>query len=869
MRYFSETKKKVFILLSFFCICLAGLICVNTPNFALATNSSTQYFLPFDNLQYKSIDSPIDVYSDESVTAIVSGNQKLIVHYNDKLAEIDGFTAIKQIKKFNDKTLLVSDFGSIYSISLNDNFKKLELAEIGGNYFDINNEYLIAAYSGTAKVYKISGNNFTPYSSFSLDADKPVAINEKNEIFFYNSNGICKLLATKTNEKPIELTTDVPSKMIADNNFLYYLSESKTFVTKLSLSDLTKSQLEVSDLDKDYELGNLISPSGISFKNGNLLITDTELDAVQEFKIENNELNFTGFAIANGKTAYNRISKNAISVEYYDDKIAVLDQNKLLVAKTDKTGYDRENFSNYFKGENRTITDTNMPNAMALGKDSALLSFNHEKNNGYLKLLNLTSGVLSNKIDVNNCIIEEVCYQSGYYYVLLIRLEGSTHKETLVYKLSENAEELTENVLSSSFNSKEMTVDVFSNIYLSSSSGLVKVFEKKSGYKDNSSKTVGTIAGIEKMVTDLAGTLFVLTNNGIRYLDGNSFKSLTITAPETNDTIKSFAMSFEDKNVYLLFNNKEYVAKTTELNNLALSEVTVSNNDFITTAPTAEKDGLTVARVKEGANVYSVKKEKNGNRLIYDKLSERQSEYAYICEVKLSDKLSLFVLAGQDEIVLVNKNELTLSPVVQSATVPETAFITTDVNAYYIPIILKETNAETDFEVISFALNDGNTVRLKKGAQISPLSEITFLTRKQGDEVMGINYYFASFIINEKEYSGYIPVSFTVPVLSKDFSWKDYEIETVKKATVYKDDSLTESIYTLNDGDKVQVVENVNGVLKIKIQVNENGYIEGYIKSDSIKNEAQINIRNVSIIFIISLCVLGTSLFLILRKKRS
>lgn len=831
--------------------------------FVKADSAQVEYFLPVDNMQYKTLNAPIDVYSDDDVTAIASGDQKLYVYYDGKYTELDGFSAIKQVKKFDNATLLVSDFGRIYSISLLNNFNKLELSQISGNYFDVNKEYLIAAYSRTAEVYKINNNGFNYSSSFSLDADKPVAINDNNEIFFYNSNGICKLSATKTNEEPVVLSTDVPSKMIADKSYIYFLTENQTHVTKLNISTLEKTTLTITELDKDYQLGNLVSPSGINFKNGNLLLTDTELDAVQEFKIEEDQLVFTGFAIASGKTAYNRTSKNAVSIEYYNNNVAVLDENKLLITKTEtENPYDRSNFKNYTKID--TFKGT-MPNTIAIGKDTVLLSYNHEKNNGYLKMLNLSDGTLSDRIDVFNYVIQEICYQSGNYYVLLIRLEGVTHKETLVYKLSETDRQLSEKVLTSDFNATAMTVDVFGNIYLADSNGKICFYEKSNKYSE---KAIGTIKNIKKMSTDLGGVLFVLSD-GISYYDGNTFKSSSITPPETSDKIKSFAMSFENKNVYLLYNGKEYVCKTKALDNLSLSEVTVSNKDFITTSNTTKQDTLKIATVDKSANVYSVLREKDGDRFIYIGLAEKQTEYAHICDIKMSDKLTLSVLAGQNQIVFVNNKEVTLS-LPKFTDAPEKAYVATDVNAYYIPIILKDIDeTEVDYMPINFALTDnGNLVRLTKSTVISPLSTVKFLTREQSGETLDIYFYFASFTVNGNHYSGYIPVSFTVPVLAEDFSWKEYSIETVKKTDVYIDALLSgESIYSLNDGEQVIITEKGESVYKVKIQINENEFIEGYINVNAIKNKAETTVRNVIILIIISICILGTSLFLVLRKK--
>ena len=700
----------------------------------------------------------------------------------------------------------------------------------------------------------------------SLNADKPVAINDRNEIFFYNSDGICKLSANKTSEKPTVLSTDVPSKMIADDNFIYYLTENQTFVTKLSLSDLTKTQLFVSDIDKSYDLGNLISPSGISFKNTNLLLTDTELDAVQEFEIKDDKLIFTGFAIASDKTAYNRSSKNALAIEYYNKKVAILDENKLLISNAQSDNpYDRENFDNYLKAD---TFNNNMPNSMALGKDTVLLSYNHEKNNGYLKILNLADGKISDKIDIFDCVIQEVCYQSGNYYVLLIRLEGVTHKETLVYRLAENENELTPKVLSSNFNATSMTVDVFGNVYLADGNGKVCFYEKDDNYSE---KQLFTSSGIKKMTTDLGGVLYFLNDKGLNYYDGKTVIKVDITGPENGDKVKTFAMSFEDKNVYVLFDKKEYACKTDTMNNLALNEVFVSDNEFVTTAPTAKVDGLKIATVKSGANIYSVLREKDGDGFIYTGLTQKQKEYAHICNVKMSDKLTLSVLAGQNELVLVNLNELTLSESKQYDA-PEKAYITTDVNAYYFPIILKDINEDNvDYKPINFALVNGNSVvRLPKSTVITPAFSVKFLTREQSGETLDIYYYFASFTVNGETSSGYIPVTFTVPVLSEDFAWNEYVIETVKKTDVYIDSSLTgDTIVSLSDGDKVIITEKNESICKVRIKINDGEYLEGFINASAIKNEAQITIRNILILIIVSVCILGTTLFLVLRKKNN
>ena len=66
--------------------------------------------------------------------------------------------------------------------------------------------------------------------------------------------------------------------------------------------------------------------------------------------------------------------------------------------------------------------------------------------------------------------------------------------------------------------------------------------------------------------------------------------------------------------------------------------------------------------------------------------------------------------AEKNGVILVNKNEINEYAPEQKAA-PQSAFITTDVNAYYLPII----NAKTEY-----ALSSTDKIRLEKGAKINP-----------------------------------------------------------------------------------------------------------------------------------------------------
>ena len=824
-------------------------------------NAKADYYLPNNQLEHKALTSPIDVYSDDTVTAIVGDNQTLTIYYDGDYSEIDNFTAIKQVKKLDDQTLLVLDSGNIYSISLSNQTTKTLLPNVEGcNYFDINENYLITAFNTKAIIYENNDGVFSKIenSDFTVIKDYPIAINSNNEIFFVNTNGLNKCVATDT-ENPVHLSNDLPSVIIANSQFVY----------RVAVDGSAPTLLTVGGLDENYDLGNLKTPTGIAFKGANLLVTDTALNAVQEFSVNDDKLDFTGFAIASGQSAYNRISANTIEIEKTNNKIAILDTDKLLiVSNQNQNPYARENFDNYLKEDTDGFNGV-MPETIALGENTVLLSYNHKTWNSYLKLININEHSLSSNISVLDYAVEDICYQSGNYYVLLTGKPLPDTNTTYVYKIEEGQTTLSSLVFSTTdFYARSIAVDVFDNVYLADSSGNIKKF----GASDYSLATdIGTRAGLKKMLTDLGGVLFTLSNDGLSRYTQSEFIDVELTLPDSLDQINSFALNFEPDAVCFTINNKEYVCASDTLGNYSLQDVEVSQTEFATTKNTAQIDEFKYVTVNENANVYKVLRERNGNKFAYIERTDKDAVYAFICQTDLGNGISVSVLASQDQIVLVNTSEHSTPTALGGTDAPQTVFVTTDVNAYYFPIINKIDKGDGDYiSYLNFSLTDQNgESRIKKGCSINPLNIVEFLTREKDGEPTPIYYYFANFEIDGVTHSGYIPVSFTVPVLAKDFAWAEYSIETVNKTDVFATNTLDgNAIYTLTNGQKVRVLEKQDGVIKIAISVLNDEWIEGYISANAIQDNAKTAFRNIVLIVIVSTSILSTSLFLILRKRK-
>lgn len=841
---FYKTRKITIAILFALLICCSAFFGVATAH---AENSQpitppaqTQLFLPSTDLEYKSLTSPIDVYSDDNVTAIVQNDQKLIIYKDGlHLGTLESFTAIKQVKKSSDQHLLISDNGIIYSINLNDITKKTALTStdgngIGGNYFDINANYLVTAYSGKATIYQRTANGYEQRNeTFNLNADYPVAINEENTIFYVDDK-IYAMPADNLSAKNA-IASVIPSKMIANANALYFIYNKDILMCDFKNENPSTTLLSV-DSENNYDLGKLKTPTGISFRNGNLIISDSELNAVQEFKVENNNLSFTGFAIASGKTAYNRISTLATDIEKQGETVATLDNNKLLIySKINADKYAKGNYMAFFA---KDFNGENLPDAFSLGNGTVLLSFEHNQSTGKLSLLDLVDGESEHKdIFVGN-IIRDICYQSGVYYVL-----ASNGAKTLVYDFGENDFSFSEpKIETSTLSATQITVDVFGNIYLADDNNVYKYSINATNGKYEMATTL-PISGVKKLETDLGGKVYALTSNGLNVYDGTSFDAIDIKPYNNEDKIKSFAINFDKKEVLILYEGKEYVCYTNQLDNFALSEATVSDETYKTTDNNASIENLKVATVKSG-NVYSVTRNSQ-SKFDYKGLVEKENEYAYICDVDMGNDLILCALAGQNGVVLVNKNELEISNVTtQSA--PTTAYVTTDVNAYYLPIITK--NAD-------YVLTDNGGIRIDKSTKITPMSKIQILDKE---------FYFASVTLNERTYNGYIPVDFTVEVLSEDVKWDEYTIEKVLSTSYYLDQTMQQKSGTLKDGEKVKVLSIENGVAKIIIDGQDGVF---YIKSSAIKDEPNVAVRNILIILAVAASVCGTASYFILRKK--
>lgn len=844
MKVYSKKILKTAFITLLLCFAAACFLFSGFYGYAKADGENYTRVLPETPLETTELISPTHVYSDDEITAITTSDNKLLISYADNApTEISFSSELGQVLRFKNYLLYRVEH-NMYAINLDDTDQRISLKYTIGadeqnlacdnsSAFD-NGEYLSVAVcvEEKLKIYTIEEGDaapavsLLPYFSANIIPIKkaPVAIN-RTSVFYIAQNGVlCKRDINSLGGEPTQYKVINPSAMIADDLFVYCIYENDIY--RFTVADETAEPVILSITDCEYQLGIPTLPADITFKNGNLLITDNA-GSVQEFKVNGDALEFTGYAIASGLTAYNRISANATDIERYGQFVAALDGDKLTVIDTENcANYDKNGFINKFVGS--------APDCFALGNGTILYA-----NGVSVYIANIAQDGADNNKQITGLPTEiapnDITYQSGIYYLIYTGIGTNTN----IYKIAEKTGEKTgeENVFTG-VDAKRIAVDVFGNIYLAD---LTQVYK-------NEIDNAYPLAGATKLATDLAGNLFALANGTIYKLDQAESEFIQAFSAALGN-IKSFGLNFDKNQVFFLIEGQEQVYKTTALGNSSLQDVMP---DAAFTAATQSVRELKVYAAKDGANVYSVSATETA--FTFNGLSDLvAAAYPFMSEFVLSDSLTLYALASEKGVVLINKKDATDITGEISATeyaAPEKTYITTAVNAYAIPVV-----EEND----AFAINtESGAIRLDKWTEIYAAKEF---------DILGKTFYLATATVKGETVDCYIPKSFTVKTLSADLDLTEYRLETVKSTAIYLDENLTEKITDLNSGDTVRVLSEENGVLKVAARQGDTEYI-GYISEKAIKTKPNTIVRNVLILLAVFGSLAGTLTYFLLRKKK-
>jgi len=390
------------------------------------------------------------------------------------------------------------------------------------------------------------------------------------------------------------------------------------------------------------------------------------------------------------------------------------------------------------------------------------------------------------------------------------------------------------------------------------STGIYEACELRDGDKSRYGGK-GVSVAVENVNRELAEALL-----GMNVLDQSSIDKMLID----QDFIEShgirtsrcdFAFDFVNSDAFMIYNGSEFIYQTTALDNVSITDLVVPDDFNLSSNPNSPNiadENLQFFRATEGANVYVIK-DKNlekGQNFEFDGLSSYTGEFVKICTITYNGEPKFYALAYQD---LISQDCIVLLDISQAQDtnkqideIDKTVYIATDVNCYFLPII-----TPTD----RFALNKNQVlVRLSKTTPISVKKKLSFLDN---------DYYYAEFLLAETTYIGYIPCDFTVDVLTDEFEWEQFSIETVKNTWVYKQSDMQEKAFELKKDSTIRLIEKGDKVCKIAYK-NGNEWEIRYIYTSKIIDQPALAIRNVLIILAVVACLCGTTTYFLLRNKK-
>ena len=421
--------------------------------------------------------------------------------------------------------------------------------------------------------YAVNGDTITsrPFEPIEISLDTTVAINSTS-VFYIDRDKICMRDFTDFNTIK-EIYSVVPSKMVAKDDALYYLFDSKIY--KLPLDGSEQKQLTLPT--SDFDLGKVVVPTDITFLGDNLVITDKANDSIQEFNIQDDSLVYTGRAIAKNKTAYNRISE-VVSIEQYKNTLAVLDQNKLTLIDTNNIGYEVSSFSNLFYKQAPKMFALGLNKLICANEDQTVFAFNTITNE-------------QNAIQIDG-EVKDICYKNGYFYILTNTLTNS-----YIFKVSE-VDNTISKVKDYPYLYDLLEVDALSNLLFADSQSIYK----DANLVDGSITTLAPRFNAKKLYADLSGKLYIL-NETICSFDTakNEWKSYDLGL----DTLSDFSLNIYSSTIYFAVPGQEYLYSTNSLENASISS-TLPPDDLAFTGENANIDALKTYTLNDHAQVYNV-----------------------------------------------------------------------------------------------------------------------------------------------------------------------------------------------------------------------------------------------------------------------
>lgn len=802
--------------------------------------------LPSSYLEYRELHAPRDVYYDEEVTAIIedtetentpeaSENDKTLVVYYGGIFSSEQLQNASQIDRLGGYLVYQQD-SAFYAYSLADRtsaqIKDSESNVITGSYFCLNYEYFLVFSTSLIKIYSVDAANFTfTDTGLRITANansNPIAINDSHDLFYFNNSTLYrKNLKSAESGVPYSgsYATTTDSRLLVDEKYLYI--SSSTGVSRLDIHGNGDSETILPAATYEETIADLISPVGLAFRNGNLLVADTASDKIVEFSLTDFE--YTGFAITDTANAENRLTAVTPDIAVNGNALAVITDSKVLLKKD---GVCKKYDIGRVNSGTSSLALGDKYIAVVIGTQPILIFIDTETGEA-IEFTDYDSGMMP----------VSVAYSRGIFHLATQSLVYGTR----IYPIDEATLTAGKAPLVIEALIPNFTVDIDGNIYTCQNTTVSK-------YENKVLSATQYVFSSEpkKIGVDLNGNVYaLLDDNRLEYYKNGERKSVDLTFSENlpeKAKATSMAMSFDNKKVYFLFNDYGFVLSASGAENDSITNVSVPAGFCLTDANAPDPSGFSLIAPQAGKNLYRIGFSAESDTFGYLGLAASAGGYEYV----LGGETDNFYILVSEELFLVKKSDIAetdMNDSAFSASDPENAYVSTDVYLYYHPVLTADGR---------YAL--GGSQRLAAKTQIVLHGSLAVNSKE---------FYLAEY----NGIKGYVPADFVTDELAQTPETDDYSVKIIdasgkKEVTVYADAALSEPSEVLAEKTEVKAYATENpDVFYVTYTRADGSEGFGYVTADSFLIRGRHAVRNVIIIVLVALSVAVTSLYFINRNK--
>lgn len=792
-----------------------------------ANEVRTEIFSPSTYLEYCELSGPYDFrYNEATNTYAIAEADRIIIYTDDKFKEYDmtGYN-ISEIRFYGDNYLAFASTGILYTVKIDEwtDSSSAVSTSLAATSFDVYGDTFIMSAGNSFIVAQAtvsdSGFEFTKTTTYKEDIsfNAIAAISEtqwycvnEGSLYLYNSNnnGSYNKIASNLND----------TRYGCYGDGVYYAT-CQDGVYSVDLTQGAPTAKLIIGTKQTEELGNIISPQGISYYNGKIYVTDHQVNAVSE--IDPDAKAFTGYYISARSEGAGRVSTAAADITANSEYVYALDKGQIKAVE--------------YGGSEKPVLD--MPvsgtyKAFAVSDDNVLLINGNDK----ICAVKL-SGEKAEYCEISEDLAEigdpcAITAFDGTFYILNNDIQGGV-VVTEVYALDAENFSGLEKVTQISGTGENITADIYGKLYVQLKNGnersVVSVLPANS---ESAKEVFRTEYEVLSIAVDFECNIYVLTENNciVRVDEDGNAEEFTLVLSDnlpTSATAKDIAIVPATEDMYALYDG--FILKINSEDLKIASPFNIAVPDGY---ENAFDDGFVLCKITVGSRYFEIDiSATDGEYFEY----VGYSTYIGSEEFAVLDKGDKYTLVANDNLVAVVRTQ-DITDYAPNYTEADTdMFVTVNAHMYTYPVLMEY------FRITS----------LDENQSVNTVKTFTF----NGTEFAVIE--------TEGGENGFLPLSvMKTNVAIDDSPYECYYLAVGNKgANVYSESTLYRTIGRLNAYETVKIYGVEDGAYKIYY----NGEV-AYISANDVEDRGKIKIRNFVLVSIAVLAVVITVVFFYRRK---